>query len=149
MDANLHALGRILLNAVPTFLIVLFLVLYLRRMFFKPLAEVLRKRYEETEGARRAAEESIRDAEKLTSEYEEMLRQARHEIYADQDRYFRDLEHKNAEQIHRSRREAELQVARATDQLKAEAEAARRDLEARSAELAEQIADRVLQGRAA
>ena len=34
MNQTLHDLGRILLNAVPTFLIVVFLILYLRSVFF-------------------------------------------------------------------------------------------------------------------
>ena len=55
MDAMLHALGGILLRAVPTFLLVILLHFYLKSIFFKPLEKVLHKRYEATEGARKLA----------------------------------------------------------------------------------------------
>ena len=55
MEATLHALSGILLRAIPTFLIVVFLHFYLKYMFFKPLGKVLQARYEATEGARLAA----------------------------------------------------------------------------------------------
>jgi F-type H+-transporting ATPase subunit b len=48
MEATLHALSGILLRAVPTFLIVIFLHFYLKYMFFKPLDKVLQARYEAT-----------------------------------------------------------------------------------------------------
>src|ERR1039457_7455677 len=47
MDATLHALGGILLKAVPTFRLVLALHFYLKSIFFKPLEKVLGQRYEE------------------------------------------------------------------------------------------------------
>ena len=50
----LQALGGILLRAVPTFLLVILLHFYLKSIFFKPLENVLRKRYDATEGARKA-----------------------------------------------------------------------------------------------
>jgi len=55
MEATLQALGQILLRAVPTFLLVIFLNFYLKNIFFKPLRNVLRQRYEASEGARKRA----------------------------------------------------------------------------------------------
>ena len=46
MEETLRALGEILLKAAPTFVLVFLLYLYLTRMFFRPLEEVLKKRYE-------------------------------------------------------------------------------------------------------
>ena len=40
MEETLRALGEILLKAVPTFVLVFLLYLYLSRMFFRPLEEV-------------------------------------------------------------------------------------------------------------
>ena len=48
----LHALGGILLRAVPTFLLIILLHFYLKSIFFKPLERVLEARSEATEGAR-------------------------------------------------------------------------------------------------
>ena len=53
MDATLHALGEILLKAVPTVLLVVVLHFYLKYVFFKPLKKVLEERYNATEGARK------------------------------------------------------------------------------------------------
>ncbi len=58
----LHALGGILLRAVPTFLLVILLHFYLKSMFFKPLEKVLSERFQATEGARQAAEKSLAEA---------------------------------------------------------------------------------------
>ena len=62
MEATFQALGQILLKAVPTFVLVFVLYLYLARMFFRPLEEVLKRRYEATEGARKLADESLAKA---------------------------------------------------------------------------------------
>jgi F-type H+-transporting ATPase subunit b len=149
MDATIHALGRILLNSVPTFLLVLFLVLYLRAIFFGPLTRILERRYEETEGARKAAQESMRQADLRISEYEEKLRAARGQLYAEQSRFLKQIELENARQIEQARRESESQLAKATGELRAEAGDARAQLDARSAELADRIVSRILEGRAA
>src|ERR1043166_1878851 len=62
MDATLHQLGDILLRAVPTFLLVIFLNFYLKAVFFKPLEKVLQQRYAMTEGARQMAKKNLERA---------------------------------------------------------------------------------------
>ncbi len=52
MDAILNPLGGLLLRALPTFLLVLVLHFYLKRVFFAPLDKVLEARRQATEGAR-------------------------------------------------------------------------------------------------
>ena len=76
MEDIFHSLRLILLNSVPTFCFLLFLVIYLRAMYFQPFAKILKQRYEATEGAKKAAEESLRQAELRVAEYEEKLRAA-------------------------------------------------------------------------
>ena len=56
MDPTLKQLGDLLLRAVPTMFFLVFLTLYLKYVFFRPLERILDKRNEETEGARRLAE---------------------------------------------------------------------------------------------
>ena len=73
----MHALSGILLRAIPTFLLVVFLHFYLKYMFFKPLDKVLHARYEATEGARLRAAESLEKAAAKTAEYEAAMRTAR------------------------------------------------------------------------
>ena len=62
MESTLAALGGILLKALPTFFLFIFLHLYLRFVFFKPLEKVLKARYDATEGARKLAEASLAKA---------------------------------------------------------------------------------------
>src|SRR5450759_4247310 len=46
MDQTLHALGVLFLKALPTFILVLLLHFYLKRMFFAPLQRALKRREE-------------------------------------------------------------------------------------------------------
>src|ERR1039458_4228031 len=77
MDAMLHALGGILLRAVPTFLLVILLHFYLKSIFFKPLEKVLDQRYEATEGARKLAEQNLDGGAAKTADYEAQMRAAK------------------------------------------------------------------------
>ncbi len=149
MDKTLHDLGRILLNAVPTFLIVAFLIFYLRSTFFKPLARILQRRYAETEGAKEAAEESLRQAELRVAEYEEKLRAARGQFYAEQDTALRQLEREQALSLEQARRQTDAQIAAARVSLQAQVDESRSTLEAQTSDLADRIVSRVLEGRAA
>jgi F-type H+-transporting ATPase subunit b len=81
MDAMLHALGGILLRAVPTFLLIILLHFYLKSIFFTPLEKILHARYEATEGARKAAEAALAQAAAKTEEFEKALFTAKTEIY--------------------------------------------------------------------
>ena len=77
MDVMLHALGGILLRAVPTFLLVILLHYYLKSVFFKPLEKVLNQCYEATQGARKLAEQSLQQAAAKTARYKTELRAAK------------------------------------------------------------------------
>src|SRR5438270_7171941 len=92
MEETLRQLGGILLRAVPTFILVVLLHLYLKFIFFKPLERVLRQRYEATEGARKLAEESIARAARKADEYEAALRAARAETYKEMEQLLSKLQ---------------------------------------------------------
>src|SRR5580700_9443805 len=81
MDKLLHDLGGIVLNGLPTFFLVLILAVCVKYLYLKPLEKVLAERYRLTEGARKAAEESLKSADSKIAEYEEALGKARGEIY--------------------------------------------------------------------
>src|SRR5579863_1330243 len=149
MEATLHALSGILLRAIPTFLLVIFLNFYLKYMFFKPLDKVLRARYDATEGARRRAAESLEKAAAKTAEYEAALRAARAEVYQSQEQLHRRLQAEQAAQTQAARQQAEAAVREAKAQLAAEIAQAKIDLAAQSDELANQIAEVILQRSAA
>src|SRR5437868_2388606 len=92
MDATLHALGGILLRAVPTFLLVILLHFYLKSVFFAPLQKVLRERYQATEGARKLARQSLERAAARMTEYESAVRAAKSEIYQAQEQLHKQLQ---------------------------------------------------------
>ena len=149
MDETLRQLGGILLRAVPTFILVLLLHLYLKFIFFKPLQRVLRQRYEATEGARKLAEASLAKASERAAEYEAALRAARAETYKELEQMRRDLQENRAASVREARADAEAAVAKAKATLAAEVEVLKKSLEQESEALAERIATKILRGRAA
>ncbi len=149
MQATLHALGGILLNALPTFFLVLLLHLYLRFMFFKPLEKTLGARFDATEGARKAAEASLAEAEKRVAEYQTALTAARSEIYAELDKNNRAIADEHSHALMQAKLQAEERVMQAKADLAAEAAAARETLIHESEAIADQIATRILRGKAA
>ncbi|MBL8179548.1 MAG: hypothetical protein JNK48_33020 [Bryobacterales bacterium] len=149
MEATLNALGGILLNAIPTFLLFLLLHFYLKSTFFGPMEKVLHERDEATAGARRRAQESLAKAEEKSRQYEETMRNARSEIYKEQEAQRKQWQTEQSAQIAdaAARSKAALEAARA--QLASETAAARQALDAESRELASKIATQILEGRAA
>ena len=149
MEETLRALGEILLKAVPTFVLVFLLYLYLSRMFFRPLEEVLKKRYEATEGARKLADESLAKAAAKTAEYEAAIRAARGEVYNELGQLRRQLQADHAASIEKARHEAEAQISAAKAELQQEVSRLKQQLAGESDALATQIAESILGRRAA
>ncbi len=149
MDAMLHALGGILLRAVPTFLLVILLHFYLKSIFFKPLEKVLHQRYEATEGARKLAEQSLEQAAAKTASYEAQLRAAKAAMYQAQEQLHKQLQEREAAAVGEARKSAEASVKLATAQLAKDVEAAKTSLAADSESLADQIAETILRRNAA
>jgi len=149
MDKTLQDLGSILLKAVPTLLLLIVVHFYLKFMFFKPLAAVLAKRREATEGARQAAEAAMAQSNSRAGEIEVALRKAREEIYQDQERHRKQLVEQQNQAIEKARQTSHGLVHDARQQVSAETEASKAELGAYAQTLAEQIAARLLPGRAA
>jgi F-type H+-transporting ATPase subunit b len=144
MDATLHALGGILLRAIPTFLLVILLHFFLKYSFFRPLERVLKLRFEATEGARQRASEMVEKAARRTAEYEAAMHAARAEIYQAEDQLHQKLEEERKAEVQAARASAEGSIQQAKTQLAADVEQAKRDLRQQSEVLAAQIADVVL-----
>jgi F-type H+-transporting ATPase subunit b len=149
MEETLHALGEILLKAVPTFVLVFLLYLYLTRVFFRPLEEVLKKRYDATEGARKMADESLAKAAAKTAEYETALRAARGEVYNELGQLRRQLQAEHSAAMEQARKQAEAGIAEAKAQLQQEVTHLKQSLAGESDALASQIVESILRGRAA
>ena len=142
-------LGEILLRAVPTIFFVIVLQFYLKSMFFKPLEKVLHERYLATEGARKAARESLERAEAKTSEYEAKIREVRNQIYLAGEQLHKQLQDKETADLTAARHRAEELIREAREQLARDTEAAKASLSQESESLATEIADALLRRSAA
>ncbi len=149
MEATLQALGRILLNGLPTFFLVILLHFYLKRTFFRPMEKTLTARFDATEGARKAAEQSLQEADKRIAEYQASIRAARGEIYLEQEKLRKELQERQAAQLETARQDAAVRLTHAKAEIEAETANARQTLAAQSDLLANEIADSILQRRAA
>lgn len=149
MDDTLRALGGILLKAVPTFLLVVLLHFYLKKIFFQPMEKILHQRFEATEGARKLADQSLARAAARTAEYEAAIRTARSEVYQAQDQLNKQLQESEAAQLAAARQSAEAGVRTAKAQLAGDAEEAKAILAGDSEVLAGEIAESILRGNAA
>ena len=149
MDAMLHALGGILLRAVPTFLLVILLHFYLKGIFFKPLEKVLQKRYEATEGARKLAAQSLEQAAAKTASYESQLRAAKARMYQSQEQLHKQLQEREAAAIAEARKHAEAAIKLAKTHLAEDVETAKVGMASDSEALANQIAETILRRNAA
>jgi F-type H+-transporting ATPase subunit b len=148
MEQTLQALGGILLKAIPTVLLLLILHAYLRAMLFRPIERMLQQRSELTDGARKAASDSLVAAESKAQEYEAKLREARAAVYKEMEETRRRWLADQAAQIDQARLSAGAMVRKAKDEIAAEASAARATLAQTSSTLADQIATALLAGRA-
>lgn len=147
MEQTFQALGGILFKAIPTVIFLLFLFVFLKSMLFGPLERVMKQREEATEGARKKAQDAFRRAEQKAAEYETALREARLEVYREEEEFRRRWSSEQAEHVSGARAKAESMIAEARKGIAAEVDSAKAALRDDSVKLAEQIAQAVLAGR--
>ena len=145
MEAIVGQLGELFLQAVPTVLIILLFYFILRVIFFKPLLQVMAERDSRTAGAQKAAEAAQAAAAEKVRQYQEALRQARGQVYAEQEAARKKLLDERAAQLKDARTKASGEVSAAKQRVAGELAAARRDVEASVAQLSAEIARRILQ----
>jgi F0F1-type ATP synthase membrane subunit b/b' len=138
-------LGELFLQAVPTILIVLAFYLMLRALFFKPLLAVMAERDARTAGARKAAATAEAAAAEKGKQYQEALRQARAQVYAEQEAARKKLLDERAALLKEVRNKAAAEVAAGKERVAKELTAALQELKASVGQLATEIARRVLQ----
>ena len=144
MDKLLNDLGGIVLNGLPTAIIVLILAVFVRQFYLKPLEAVLAERHRLTEGARQAAEQSLHSADSKIAAYQTALDEARGKIYAEQAEFLSKLHAEQTARTQAAKATSEATLAQARQSLAAEAEAARATLAADSEQLASRIANSIL-----
>jgi F-type H+-transporting ATPase subunit b len=144
MEQTLQALVEILINAIPTAIFFVLLIIIFRFLLFAPLRKVLHEREALTAGAQKAAEASLAAAEKKIQEYEAKLRDARGQVYREQEDMRKQWLGDQAQQAADAKSKAEASVKQARLELASEAAAARQTLLETSAGLADQIATSIL-----
>lgn len=148
MDTVLASLGQLLLKAIPTVVIVLALHFYLKAMFFRPLEKALAERKSATTGTRHAAQEALDKAQKKAAEYDAKLREARGEIYKEQEEARRQLREEQAAAMAATREKLDARLRDARLEIESQKQAVLKSLDNESDVLAEQIARSVLAGGA-
>lgn len=147
MEQTLQPLVGILQKAVPTIFLLLVLYFYLKSMLFGPLAKVQKQRDALTKGARKTAEESLASAERKTADFENKLREARSEVYREQEELRKKWLADQVAQVEQAREKSAAAVRATKEQIAKEASAARATLSTTSTQLADQIASSILNRR--
>jgi F-type H+-transporting ATPase subunit b len=144
MDQTLKQVGELLLGAIPTVVILLFLYAAYTTLVGRPLRRVLDERRKRTEGAILKARADVAAAEAHTQEYEERLREAKSAIFKAMESRRNAAQHARDEAISQAREIAHQQIREAKTALDQEMAAARAGLQSESERLAEQIIQTVL-----
>jgi F-type H+-transporting ATPase subunit b len=145
MQEIVRQLGELFLQAVPTVLIILLFYFILRAIFFKPLLAVMAERDARTVGAQKAAEVAQAAAAEKAKQYQDALKQARAQVYVEQEAERKKLLNERTELIKTARTAATAQVAAAKERVADEVAAARREIDATVGQLSAEIARRILQ----
>ena len=145
MESTLHDLGQLLLKAIPTVFLLLVVHFYLKRMFFRPMADVLAKRRAATDGLRESAEAMRAKAAQQTTSIEAQLRQAREAIYQEQEEARRGWTGDQGAQLEAARQQSRELIHQSKLQLNTEAAAAQSQLAGTADTLADQIANALLE----
>jgi F-type H+-transporting ATPase subunit b len=145
MQEIVHQLGELFLQAVPTVLIILLFYFILRAIFFKPLLAAMAERDARTVGAQKAAEQAKAAAIEKATQYQDALKQARGQVYAEQEAARKKVLEERAAVVKDARVAATTQVAAGKERIADELAAARREIEKTVAQLSTEIARRILQ----
>jgi F-type H+-transporting ATPase subunit b len=143
----LSQLGDLFLSAVPTVILVFLFFLFLRWSFFGPLERVLSERHKRAAGARQEAEAIRVSVQEKLRAYNEALRKARGEIFAEQETARRRVLEERQAAVSAARLAAQQELQAAKKALDAEVKTARVQLEQGSSALAGEIAESILAGR--
>ena len=145
MSDLVHQIGELFLRAVPVAVIVLLFYIVMRSLFFQPLLKVMAERDARTLGAQKAAEAAQAAAAEKVRQYEEALKQARAKVYAEQEADRKKLMDERVATLKDARGKADAEVHAAKERIAGEFAGAKKEIEATSAQLAAEIARRILQ----
>ena len=113
MDTTLKQVGELLLDAIPTVVLLLLLYAIYQILVRKPLERIWHERRERTEGAVLKARADVAAAEARTQEYEQKLRDARLAIFKAQEARRQQAQQMRAKAMAEARSRAQEQIREA------------------------------------
>jgi F-type H+-transporting ATPase subunit b len=149
MDATLQALAALLFQSIPTIVFFVFLAIYLKYMFFKPMEKLLEQRRKETEGVRDIAKRAFEEADKKTSEFERAIQLARIEIAKENEVLRRRWLEEQAQIVADARADAARHIERAKFRTTHEIEHAKSEMDTAIDRLSTQIMETLARRSAA
>ncbi len=144
MDLILHQLGELVLGSVPTILLFILLIIAYSLLVERPLDRILAERRARTTGAMDLARAAIAAAEAKTSLFEDRLRAARGDIFADREARLKRWNEERDAALHQVRQRSADRIKEARAGIEGSADAARTQIQAVSSDLSAQILNAVL-----
>ena len=144
MDTTLNQVGQLLLDAVPTVVLLLLLYAIYQNLVRKPLQKILQERRDRTEGAVQKSRADVAAAEARTQEYEQKLREARLAIFKAQEARRQQAQQMRAEALAEARTRAQEQIRQARLAVDQDVAAARAGLQGDIERLANDIIRTIL-----
>jgi F-type H+-transporting ATPase subunit b len=144
MQEILLQIGALLVEAIPTAMLFIVLVVAYQILVQGPLTDTLKKRHALTEGAIEEARKAIELAEARTADYTEKLRLARADAYKIREQRIRRWNVERETALETARKAASGRVSTARSEIDGEAASARVALEASAADLANRAVRAVL-----
>jgi len=142
-----EALKGIIVRALPTFVLVILLHWYLKKMLFQPVERVLEERRKKTMGAIEDSEASLAKVNEKLARYEQAISDARVSIYLEQEAARKSLADQQAEAVEAARVKSAERVAQVKSELAAEVSSAKAALASEANRLADEIAGVILAGK--
>lgn len=146
MEIILNQLKGLVAEALPVIGLLILFFFFLKSQFFGPLLRVMAERDARTEGARKEAGEAQVTAQEKVKSYQEALKKARAEVYAEQDVARKAVLDERAVVVKSARARAQEQIAAAKDRIAKERADARTQLERATEGLGAEIAESILKG---
>lgn len=144
MDTTLKQVGELLLDAVPTVVLLLLLYAIYQNVVRKPLERILKERRDRTEGAALKARADVAAAEARTQEYEQKLREARLAVFKAQEARRQQAQQMRAQAMAEARTKAQEQIRQARLAVDQDMAAARVGLQGEAERLATDIIRTIL-----
>ena len=147
MEQIFEALKGIIVRALPTFVLVILLHWYLKKMLFQPVERVLEERRKKTLGAIEDSEASLAKVNERLAQYEKAVSDARVAIYQEQEVSRKSLAAQQSQAVEAAKAKTAERVAQVKSELASEVSTAKATLAAEADRLAEEIAGVILAGK--